>query len=148
MSRVESEALDNIQQFVAIQRDSELQVASAFLSPLSLSRSLFFFSFSMFALPCWSRGTHKLICVGIGFVWICLPCGWYCLVDTFPHLPHLPAAAAGTRSAPGCRSFRALFTQINWTAANLLHKTLPNAVASAAFVNTHKHTHIHRVVLH
>lgn len=37
MSRVKSEALDNIQQFVAIQRDSELQVASAFLSPLSLS---------------------------------------------------------------------------------------------------------------
>lgn len=89
MSRVESEALDNIQQFVAIQRDSELQVASAFLSPLSFPPSLLsiFFSFSMFALPCWSRGTHKLICVGIGFVWICLPCGWYCLVDTFPQLP-------------------------------------------------------------
>lgn len=51
----------------------------------------------------------------------------------------LPAAAAADeRSATVCRSFRALFTQINWTAANLLHKTLPNAVASAAFV---KDTH-------
>lgn len=117
---------------------------------LAISLSLHFFllyaslslpsSLSLFVLPGWWWGTHKLICVGIGFVWICVACG--CFSMSLPLFPPLPPCSPprrdfvlpAERSATSCRSVRALFTQINWTAANLLHKTLPNAVASAAFV--------------
>lgn len=70
---------------------TRLLVASCkrfFVSSLPLPSPSLFLSPSLY-LPCLvgRGGTHKLICVGIGFVWICLPCGCYCLVDTFPPLP-------------------------------------------------------------